>query len=263
MKIFLSVGRTYTDAQETFVRRIEDHLRANGLVPQTVGRSYFSSQQPLKAIDILMNECVGAVVVALERTFVAQAIDRRGSPKESPLANLRLPTVWNQIEATMAYVRGHPLLVMVEDGVKPEGLLEQGYDWYVLTAQIDHVPFSDPESAGVFEDWKKRVAELAARKAAAPAAAQRKEDKKDDKEGDEATRRRRLTNLRKQLATTMNDDELETLCFDLGVNYENLKGDSHEAKARELVSQCDRTGKTNELIELSRAMRPNIVWGEA
>lgn len=240
------------------MRRIEDHLRANGLVPQTVGRSYFSSQQPLKAIDILMNECVGAVVVALERTFVAQAIDRRGSPKESPLANLRLPTVWNQIEATMAYVRGHPLLVMVEDGVKPEGLLEQGYDWYVLTTRIENPPFSDPESAGVFEDWKKRVTELAARRTAAPAPAAAPRAA-----SDEGAHRRRLTNLRKQLVSTMNDDELETLCFDLGVDYENLKGDSKEAKARELVAQCDRIGKTNELIELSRAMRPNLVWGEA
>jgi hypothetical protein len=43
MKIFLSVGRTFTDAQETYVRRVEDHLRAHNLVPQTVGRSYFSS----------------------------------------------------------------------------------------------------------------------------------------------------------------------------------------------------------------------------
>ena len=37
MKIFLSVGRTFTDAQEQFVLRIEEHLRAEGLTPQTVG----------------------------------------------------------------------------------------------------------------------------------------------------------------------------------------------------------------------------------
>jgi hypothetical protein len=258
MKIFLSVGRTYTDAQETFVRRIEDHLRAHGLVPQTVGRSYFSSQQPLKAIDILMNECVGSVVVALERTFIAQAVDRRGSPKESVAANVYLPTVWNQIEAAMAYVRGHPLLVLLEDGLKPEGLLEKGYDWYVLTTAIDRPPFSDAESTGVFADWKARVAEAAARKAAAPVASHSQREVSDD-----GAHRRHLTHLRKQLATTLNDDELETLCFDLGVDYENLKGDSKEAKARELVLHCDRAGKLSELNGLCQAMRPNVVWNEA
>jgi hypothetical protein len=169
---------------------------------------------------------------------------------------VRLPTVWNQIEATMAYVRGHPLLVMLEDGLKPEGLLEQGNDWYVLTTAIDHPPFSDPESAGVFEDWKKRVTELAARKTAPPAAPQ-------PVVSNEGAHRRHLTNLRKQLASTMNDDELETLCFDLGVDYENLKGDNKETKARELVLHCDRTSKIIELIGLCRAMRPNVVWDEA
>lgn len=255
MKIFLSVGRTYTDAQETFVRRIEDHLRAQALVPQTVGRSYFSSQQPLKAVDILMNECVGTVVVALERTFVAQALDRRGSPKETPVANICLPTVWNQIEAAMAYVRGHPLLVIVEDSLKPEGLLEMGYDWYVLTTPIDRPPFSDVESNGVFADWKARVAEVAARKAMAPVTPQRPDQ-------DEGAHRRRLTNLRKQLVAVMNDDELETLCFDLGVDYENLKGESKEAKARELVLHCDRTGKLTELNGLCQSIRPHIAWDE-
>lgn len=255
MKIFLSVGRTWTDAQETFVRRIEDHLRAHALVPQTVGRSYFSSQQPLKAIDILMNECAGTVVVALERTFLAQTVDRRGSSKESTAANVCLPTVWNQIEAAMAYARGHPLLVLVEDTLKPEGLLEKGYDWYVLTTPIDRPPFSDIESTGVFADWKARVAEVAARKAMAPVTSPRASS-------DDGAHRRHLTNLRKQLATTMNDDELETLCFDLGVDYENLKGDSKEAKARELVLHCDRTGKLAELNGLCQAMRPNVVWTE-
>jgi hypothetical protein len=255
MKIFLSVGRTCTDAQETYVRQLEDYLRAQGLVPQTVGRSYFSSQQPLKAIDVLMNECIGTIVVALERTFIAQAIDRRGSPKASPLAEIRLPTVWNQIEAAMAYARGHPLLVILEDGLKPEGLLEKGYDWYVLTADIDHQPFSDAESSGVFADWKARVIDGAARRSTAAAAPRRVPL-------DDATHRRHLTELRKQIVASMNDEELETLCFDLGVDYESLKGSGKEAKARELVLHCDRTSKLGELSELCRAMRPNLTWDE-
>ena len=254
-KIFLSLGRTCTEAQETYVCRLEDHLRANGFVPQTVGRSYFTSQAPLKAVDILMNECVGTVVVALERTFIPQAIDRRGSPKASELVEVRLPSVWNQIEAAMAYVRSHPLLVILEDGIRAEGLLEKGYDWYVLTVDITKTPFTDVESAGVFKDWKGRVLEAVARRAVTsvqPVVAA----------SDDATHRRRLRELRQQLEAAMDDEELATLCYDLGVDYENLKGNNKQARARELLLHCERTGKLSELTELCRAMRPNLTWNE-
>ena len=40
-KIFLSVGRTSNARQEAFVQTIEHYLEGNGLVPQTVGRTYF------------------------------------------------------------------------------------------------------------------------------------------------------------------------------------------------------------------------------
>lgn len=253
MKIFLSVGRTFTDAQEQFVQRIEDHLLANGLTPQTVGRSYFSSQQPLRAIDILMNECAGTIVVALERTYFPQAVDRPGSPKEQIAADTRLPTVWNQIEAAMAYARSHPLLVLVEQGLKPEGLLEKGYDWYVLSSDIHQPPFSDPESAGVFADWKHRLRPVPTQRQPAAIDSGRHEV-------DEETRRHYLTDLRRRIVATIAEEEMQTLCFDLGIEYDNLKGQGKEAKARELVIQCDRKGKLTQLVELCRAMIPAYEW---
>jgi len=89
----------------------------NDLLPQTVGRTFFSSKQPLVAIKELMHECAGSIIMAYERTHLVEAIDKRGSPQEARLQGLNLPTVWNQIEATMAYTLGHPLLVVVEDGL--------------------------------------------------------------------------------------------------------------------------------------------------
>jgi hypothetical protein len=50
-KIFLSVGRTSTGAQKKFVEELETFLKANDLTPQTVGRNYFSSLQPLATIN--------------------------------------------------------------------------------------------------------------------------------------------------------------------------------------------------------------------
>lgn len=57
----------------------------------------------------LMDECAGTVILAFERTQIVQALEKRGSKDERQLADLKLPTVWNQIEATVAYSKGHPL----------------------------------------------------------------------------------------------------------------------------------------------------------
>lgn len=57
----------------------------------------------------------------------------------------------------MAYVHDHPLLVIVEQGLKSEGLLEKGYDWYVQSCKLDESVLAGPEFVGVFADWKRRV----------------------------------------------------------------------------------------------------------
>jgi hypothetical protein len=68
-----------------------------------------------------------------------------------------MPTVWNQIEAAIAYAHDHPLLVIVEKGLRKEGLLETGYDWYVQWVDIDAKLLHEREFSGVFNDWKERV----------------------------------------------------------------------------------------------------------
>ncbi len=157
MSVFISVGTPANDRQEAFIRAVEDRLRSEGLVPHTVGRNTFSSDAPLKAVTELMDKCSGAVVIALERTFFPNGLQKRGGPEESAIANVKLPTPWNQVEAAMAYARGHPLLIIVENGLKSEGLLERGYDWYVQWVTPDPSALHSLEFNGVLASWKEKV----------------------------------------------------------------------------------------------------------
>ena len=157
LSIFVSVGSTATEQQEAFVRAVEDRLRCEGLIPYTVGRNSFSSDAPLKAVTHLMDRCSGAVIIALERTFFPSAVDKRGGPKEVTLTDVKLPTPWNQIEAAMAYSRGLPLFVIVEAGLRSEGLLEQGYDWYVQRVNPLPSALNSNEFSGVIASWKEKV----------------------------------------------------------------------------------------------------------
>lgn len=58
--------------------------------------------------------------------------------------------------------------MIVENGIKSEGLLERGYDWYVQFVALDSSALSTVEFNGVLSSWKQK---LTARAIAKPAPA--------------------------------------------------------------------------------------------
>ncbi len=64
--------------------------------------------------------------------------------------------------------------------------------------------------------------------------------------------------LREQLSNYFNLDELHTLCFDLYIDFESLSGESKQAKAREIVAYCERTGQINNLVAAVHRLRPQL-----
>lgn len=159
LDVFVSVGGTANAEQEAFVRAVEDRLRSEGLVPHTVGRNTFSSDAPLKTVTELIDKCSGTVVIALERSYFATGFEKRGGPEEAALSDVKLPTPWNHIEAAMSYARGLPLMVIVEAGLKSEGLLEHGYDWYVQWVKPEIGSLHSNEFNGVLASWKEKMSE--------------------------------------------------------------------------------------------------------
>jgi hypothetical protein len=132
-RIYLSVGSGLSDAQEAFVQSLEARIAAAGMSTHTVGRNEFSSDAPLIAVRSLMESCDGVIVLALERLRFPEGTERPGSSREQKLGPTSLPTSWNQIEASLAYEKGLPLLVIVDEAVRQDGMLEAQYDWYVET----------------------------------------------------------------------------------------------------------------------------------
>ena len=155
--VFLSVGGGRSEHQETFVRDIKTHLYSKDLDARTVDEYGSTNKQPLKDVEYRMKRCYGAVVLAFERTRIELGTSRPGAKLQRELRNVRLPTVWNQIEAAMAYTSGLPLLVLVEHGLQDEGLLEARYDWRVKWVNLHDPIVSDPEFLGMFEDWRRSV----------------------------------------------------------------------------------------------------------
>ncbi|MFP4439063.1 MAG: tetratricopeptide repeat protein [Chloroflexaceae bacterium] len=71
-----------------------------------------------------------------------------------------------------------------------------------------------------------------------------------------------LTKLRKQLAEAFGEEDLQDLCFDIGIEYDDLKGEGRKNKARELVAQLVREGRIPDLVAVAKEERPNVDWDD-
>jgi hypothetical protein len=56
------------------------------------------------------------------------------------------------------------------------------------------------------------------------------------------------------------EDDLQTLCFYLNVDYENLPAGGRANKARELISYLRRRSRISDLLETGRKLRPDVAW---
>lgn len=68
--------------------------------------------------------------------------------------------------------------------------------------------------------------------------------------------------LRRILETYFDEGELESLCFDLRYDYEQLPGESKSERVVELIKSFSRMGRIEELIDYCSQLRPNVPWSE-
>ncbi|MCA9930765.1 MAG: SIR2 family protein [Anaerolineales bacterium] len=67
-----------------------------------------------------------------------------------------------------------------------------------------------------------------------------------------------LRNLRILLGERFNDDDLRTLCFDLGVEYDDLSGENKGAKLRSLLTHLNTRSRFDDLFEILKQDRPGV-----
>lgn len=60
------------------------------------------------------------------------------------------------------------------------------------------------------------------------------------------------------LASRLDLEELKTLCFRLGINFDNLRGEGLEGKARELAAFFQRRQQISDLVQAIQSYRPDI-----
>ena len=68
--------------------------------------------------------------------------------------------------------------------------------------------------------------------------------------------------LRDLLAHHFSHEELRGLCFDLGLEYEDLPGETRPGRAQSLIEYCLRRGRLPDLHRRCTELRPQVAWPE-
>lgn len=66
--------------------------------------------------------------------------------------------------------------------------------------------------------------------------------------------------LRDKIAERFKLEEIEDLCFELGISYQNIGGRTLSEKARELVEYFYRQNALDKLVEACERKRPLVIW---
>ncbi len=69
-----------------------------------------------------------------------------------------------------------------------------------------------------------------------------------------------LATLHKQIDQYFSLAEVRTLCFEMGVDYENIPGNMKSAFIRNLIVSLARKGQLQEIVDLVRIQRPHVAW---
>lgn len=157
IKVFFSRGTPHTDKQEFYLKNLKYKLDKYNIELVLS----WSPTDPIKKIREHMNEFNGCLVLGMERTYLKEGIEKRGSDDEQNISNQILPALWLQLEAAMACQMELPLLIFREKTLKQEGMFDSNNHGYrVIDINIDKPNEIDGEFIDrCIESWIHQVKE--------------------------------------------------------------------------------------------------------
>lgn len=66
--------------------------------------------------------------------------------------------------------------------------------------------------------------------------------------------------LLENLVNCFSDGELNTLCFNIGIDYQDIPGANKNDRARELIMYVERRGDLQKLVSECQRQRPTVDW---
>lgn len=110
------IGEEFKEGLDGFLSFLDTH----DFKPRTLGSTDYPTESPLDEVISIMEECEGTIILGYPQIYVT-----RGRIRESENRSFLIPSEWNHIEATLAYMKKMPLLVIHHKGIT-RGIFERG-----------------------------------------------------------------------------------------------------------------------------------------
>jgi len=159
--VFLSRPTTLSHEQEASCGQIQEVLESLQLEPRTLGRSDYSTSNPVNEVLAIARHCAGGVVLGFKQYYAETLISKVGTSNAQELPQAYLPSPWNHLEAGILVALGLPLIVLKEEGIGG-GVFDAG----ALDVFVQRLPTFPWDSAtreglyGVFLKWQTSVRTL-------------------------------------------------------------------------------------------------------
>lgn len=121
-KVFLSIATSENPEHKVYEEKLVELFQNNSFeLVKCTNRDLYN---PLAPIHEILKDCIGCVILLLERYYIQSGFEKRGSSLEKQLSEKALTTPWCHIEAGMAYTLGLPLLILREKTVYQDGVFD-------------------------------------------------------------------------------------------------------------------------------------------
>jgi len=140
-------------------------LGTHDLKPRTIGSTDYPTESPLVEVIRLMDECEGAVILGYPQIYVIT-----GNIKGLDKNDFPLPTEWNHIEATLAFSKNLPLLLIHHKGIS-RGIFDRGaISKFIYEKDLsENNWFLSDNISGALMKWKSSIVQRQKGKSGIPA----------------------------------------------------------------------------------------------
>ncbi len=133
--VFFSVGSPHNDKQQKYINELTGYFESHGIKLETL--KGWDDNDPLLPIIEEMKKSSGCLVLALERYYLKDGIQKRGSQQESELKDQAYASPWLHIETALARSFDLPLIILKDNSLVNEGLIHSDkQEWGIV--RINH-----------------------------------------------------------------------------------------------------------------------------
>lgn len=155
--VFVSCPTDLNPAQNEVRDFLMGWLERNNLVAHALGRSDYPIHSTLHEVLALGKRCCGALILGFEQMHAEKLLKKRGTPVESRLDDVPMPTPWNHLEAGIMYAQRLPLLILREEGISG-GIFDSGtVDGFVHDMPRMEPSGPDRRVENILQRWSSEV----------------------------------------------------------------------------------------------------------